>query len=372
MIKHQKIIVLAAILAIALFLRVWQLPERMVFSGETNNMLYYVESYLRGEKPILMGLEAAQYVHHLFHLPWYLWLMIPLFVFGHGNPLVFAWFHAIIGAANTFLLYRIGSRWSGRVGILAAFIYAVWMRTIAIDRFVSPVSLVPFGVITSIWLFLWVRSRPSVWSFLAVGFWIGAAVSFHYALLAMVLMMLVWIGLMHRRYFISTFIGVIVAFSPIIIFDLGHQFFNLTGFWYVGKSLFDETRPYSSSHFGYQLLPIAILVVAWILSKTARSISVIAIFAFSVVQLQQFTRYEVHPNYRDRLNIVEKVLSYWDDGISVYFKDESSFDYGYLLRYETKQRGLDPKGIEIYEPWQPENAATVVFSNSHVSKRSLR
>lgn len=367
-----KDLILFIILVPAFFLRVWKLPERMVFSGETNNMLYYVESYLRGEKPILMGLEAAQYVHHLFHLPWYLWLMIPLFIFGNGNPLVFAWFHAVIGVVNTFLLYRIGSKWSHRTGILATFIYAAWMRTITIDRFVSPVSLVPFGVIVSLWLFLWARSKPSIRRFFLVGFSVGAAVSFHYALLVPVVGLLIVLWWKYRQYSFAAMLGVIAAFLPMIIFDLRHQFFNLTGLWYVGRSLFDETRPYGLSHFIYQLLPIVILVVSWVLSKTAGPISIFIIIAFAVVQSLQFIRYEIHPNYRDRLNVASEILSHWNDGVSVYFQNESSFDYGYLLRYEAKQRGLDSESIEIYEPWQPENSATVVVTNVQVSKSSPR
>lgn len=363
---------LGGILALALFLRIWQLEERMVFSGETNNMLYYVESYLIGEKPILMGLEAAQYVHHLFHLPWYLWLMIPLFVFGHGNPLVFAWFHSVIGVVNTFLLYRIGSRWSHRTGILAAFIYAVWMRTIAIDRFVSPVSLVPFGVIMSVWIILWARSRPSVLRFFAVGFWTGAAVSFHYALLIAIVLMLVWIGRKHRRYLITAVIGVTVAFFPMIIFDLRHQFFNITGLWYVGRSLFGETRPYGSSHFIYQLLPLAIMGVTLLLVRLPRIFATSALILFLIVQGRAFLRYRVSPNFAERKAVVTKILSFWDDGMQVHFKDKSSFDYEYLLKFEATRRGLDRKKIEIYEPWQPENSATVVVTNGQVSKRSPR
>ena len=73
-----------SVMALALFFRLWRVGELMVFSGETNNLFYYLTSYLAGEKPGLLGLEAAQYVHHLFHLPWYLWTMIPVYFAGGG------------------------------------------------------------------------------------------------------------------------------------------------------------------------------------------------------------------------------------------------------------------------------------------------
>ena len=96
--KYWQRWILTGIIAPAVFFRLYRLEDLMVFSGETNNLLYYIESYLAGEKPWLLGLEAAQYVHHLFHLPWYLWMMIPVYFAGGGNPLVFSVFQAAIGA----------------------------------------------------------------------------------------------------------------------------------------------------------------------------------------------------------------------------------------------------------------------------------
>src|SRR3989338_694215 len=170
-------------LVLAIFFRLWRVSELMVFSGETNNLFYYLTSYLTGEKPWLLGLEAAQYVHHLFHLPWYLWAMVLPFVLGGGNPLVFAIVHAIIGATAAYFLYKALTLLGlSRIGLLAAFGYAVFLPMANIERFISPVSLVPFGTIMTLFFLVYAyRRQRAVW-FSLLGFWAGAAVSFNYAL----------------------------------------------------------------------------------------------------------------------------------------------------------------------------------------------
>ena len=205
-----------------------------------------------------------------------------------------------------------------------------------------------------------------------IGFWVGVAVSFHYVLLSLVAVFLFVSWWRYQRYALGAALGVLVAFLPLIIFDLRHQFFNLTGLWYVGRSLFDETRPYGSSHFIYQLLPFVILTGAWLFSRLPRMITASALVLFLVVQGRAFREYRVSPNFAERNAIVTDILNYWDDGVQIFFSDESSFDYGYLLRFEAKQQRLDPKKVEIYEPWQPENSAMVVVKSGHVSKRPAR
>ena len=361
--KYWQRWILTGIIAPAVFFRLYRLEDLMVFSGETNNLLYYIESYLAGEKPWLLGLEAAQYVHHLFHLPWYLWMMIPVYFAGGGNPLVFAVFQAAIGAFGSYLMWRIGLMLGSRkIGLLAAFGYASSFHLSTVERFVSPVSMVPFGVIGVIYLGL--RAKQKRLNYLWLGLWTGISVSFHYAFLLGAVFVLTLVFWRQRKFFWPSLGGVILAFFPLLIFDLRHGFFNLTGLWYVGKSLFDNTRPYGSPHFIYQLYPLVAIVVAWLVSCLPRKIMYVLAVVFFVTQLVMLKNYEVHPNFADRRKTVNQILNNWDNKASVYFKNESSFDYAYLLRWEAKRRGLDSRNIEIYEPWQPENNAEVVVEGN--------
>lgn len=361
--RYWERLTVAVIIAAAVFFRLYRLEELMVFSGETNNLLYYIEAYLAGEKPRLLGLEAAQYVHHLFHLPWYLWMMIPVYFGGGGNPVAFAIFQAVIGALGSYLMWKIGLMLgSKKVGLLAAFGQAVSLHFSMVERFVSPVSMVPFGVIGIIYLGLTASQKQKRFGYFLLGLWAGIAVSFHYALLLGVLFVLGWVFWRRKRFFWPSFGGAVLAFSPLLLFDLRHGFFNLTGLWYVGKSLFDNTRPYGSSHFIYQLYPLLVLGGAWLVSYFPKKIMCVAAFVFLVVQLVALRTYEIHPSFSDRRKVVNQILDNWDNNASVYFKNESSFDYAYLLRLTAKRRGLDPKNIVIYEPWQPENNASLIYS----------
>ena len=356
-----------AIMILAVFFRLWKVGELMVFSGETNNLFYYLTSYLAGEKPWLLGLEAAQYVHHLFHLPWYLWMMIPIYLAGGGDPLVFAVIHAVIGAAAAYFLYRTLAllRFS-RIGFLAAFGYAVFLPIANTERFISPVSLVPFGTILTFYLLVLSHHRQKAVWFLILGFWTGVAVSFHYAMLLLMAVVLGWVWWKNRKFFLAAIAGTVVAFSPLIIFDLRNKFFNLTGLWFVAKSLTGETRPYGSSHFLYQVYPVIVIFIAALWSRLPKKLLAVVCGVFLLIQLRALAVYEVHPNLKDRYQVINELLSYWDQGLTVYFRGQSSFDYAYLLRWEARKRNLNPKKIVIFEPWQPENNADLIVENDTV------
>lgn len=353
------------ILTLSLLVRVWNIKERFALSGESYNLLYNLEEFVSGRHSPLVGLEAAQYVHHLFHLPWYLYAMTPIFLVGRGNPIAFAMFHAASEVIEVYLLYRIGKRIGGeRAGLMAALIWALWEKAIFYHKFISPVGLVSLGVIVAIYLGFTAWRYPHGVRFFVLGLWTGMSVSFHYQLLMLVgtAMSVVWWK--QRKYIWQTAAGVIVAFSPLIIFDVLHPLFNLTGLWYVARSLFDESRPYSSIHFLYQLYPIGALLAAIGLSKVPARVALILLGLFVVIQLPRALFYRVHPNYTHQEQLAKEMLGYWDNGLSVYFVNQSSFDYAYLLRWEAKQRGLNPKNIVIYEPWQPENNAPLVVEGN--------
>lgn len=356
-----------AVMILAIFFRLWRVGELMVFSGETNNLFYYLTAYLAGEKPWLLGLEAAQYVHHLFHLPWYLWMMVPIYLAGGGDPLVFAVLHAVIGAAAAYFLYRtLMLLGSPGIGLLSAFGYAVFLPIANTERFISPVSLVPFGVITTFYLMVLSRHRQKAVWFLLLGFWAGVAVSFHYALLLMIAVVLGWVWWKNRKFFVASILGVVLAFSPMIVFDIRNNFFNLTGLWLVAKSLVGETRPYGSSHFLYQIYPVIIIFLALLVSRLPKKALLMVCGVFLLIQLRALAAYEIHPSLKDRYLVVDELLSNWDQGLIINFHGQSSFDYAYLLRWEAKRRGFDPKSIVIYEPWQPENNAGLIVENNTV------
>ena len=357
---------------LAIFFRLWRASELMVFSGETNNLFYYLTSYLAGEKPWLLGLEAAQYVHHLFHLPWYLWAMILPFVLGGGNPLVFAVLHAIVGAVSAYFLYKtLALLGSPRSGLLAAFGYAVFLPIANIERFISPVSLVPFGTIMTFYFLVLSHHRQKVGWFSLLGFWTGVAVSFHYAMLLMMAVVLGWVWWKNRKFFLAAIAGVMLAFSPMIVFDLRNNFFNLTGLWFVAKSLVGETRPYGSSHFLYQIYPVIIIFIAALASRLPKNYLIIICGVFLLIQLRALAVYEVHPNLKDRYLVINELLSQWDNGLTVNFSGQSSFDYAYLLSFEVRRKNLDPKKIVIFEPWQPENNAGLIVENDTVRFQHL-
>ena len=292
-------------------------------------------------------------------------MMVPVYLAGGGDPLIFAVLHAVIGAASAYFLYRtLSLLGSPGIGLLSAFGYALFLPVVNIERFISPVSLVPFGTIMAFYFLVLAHQRQKPVQFLLLGFWSGVAASFHYAMLLMIVVVLVWVWWKNRKFFVAVVAGVVLAFSPMIIFDLRNNFFNLTGLWFVAKSLVGETRPYGSSHFLYQIYPIIVIFIAALASRLPKKLLAVVCGAFLLIQLRALALYEVHPSLKDRYLVVDELLFQWDQGLTVYFRDQSSFDYAYLLRLEARKRNLDSQKIVIFEPWQPENNADLIVENN--------
>ena len=104
-----------------------------------------------------------------------------------------------------------------------------------------------------------------------------------------------------------------------IIFDLRNNFFNLTGLWFVAKSLAGETRPYGSSHFLYQTYPITVIFIAALASRLPKKLLAVVCGAFLLIQLRALALYEVHPSLKDRHLVVDELLFLMGSGIDGLF-----------------------------------------------------
>lgn len=365
----MKKTLLILILIFSSFYRFWQIEERFIFSGETNNVLYAVEKLVNGKQSPLLGLVAAEYVQHLFHTPWYLYLMTPVYFLGRGSPLTFAILHSFLGIVGTYLLFESGRLlFSTKVGLIAAWINTFWLTTIIVDREVWAVGLVPFGSIVALYFMGGLKKNPIRFNFLILGVWFSIWLSFHYQVILSILAVLIWVWWKQRKYFKWVLCPLIASLLPLIVFDLRHQFFNLHGLWLVARSLAENTRPYSSSYFLYQFQRPIILLISVVMSRLNWKLVSLGMLLFGAIETKDFLVYKADPSYEKRKNLINNILNRWEGGkLEVYFKDISSYEYRYLLKLKSEKRGLNPNAIVIYEPWQPVNGARLRIESDELT-----
>lgn len=354
------------IILLAGFLRFWRLEERVIFSGEANNVLYTAEKLINGKQSLLLGFEATGYVHHLFTTPWNLYLVSLLLIISRGNPLGLVFFQAAMGVLGTYLIFRVGEILvSEKTGLIAAFLNAVWMTAIKTDLFFSAIGLAPFASIVIMYFFAKaIRSQNKIW-FGILGGWLGFSVSMHYQFLITSFIVILWIFTKYRKFFLALLIPFLLSFLPLIIFDLRHQWFNLIGFRLAIKTILAGGSPYSSSHYFYQFHRPILFLGAVMLSKMRLKYIAGFMAFFAILQLNKYFKYTVAPSFIDRKELAEKILSLSGNRYEIYFNTRPSFDYQYLIKYLARQKGIDPQKFVFYEPWQPLNSANITVVNDN-------
>ena len=87
--KKFSTILLAIILVIAVFLRVYGIGTNYYFSGELGKELLYMWKYVNANTLPLTGMATSH--EWLSYGPFYYWLMIPVYKIFSGNPFILFW-----------------------------------------------------------------------------------------------------------------------------------------------------------------------------------------------------------------------------------------------------------------------------------------
>lgn len=355
MARNQFIIVF--IIVVAAIFRFWNLEERTLFSGEATMELNAIEKLISGETSRLVGLYAATYVPGELHTtPWFLYVTAPIFLMVQGNPVAFMVLHPLLGVMSIYFLYRaVTFLVSSKAGLITATIYATWMTIVNLDRSVWSLGLIPTAV--NLVMFTaakaWTTQRKTWW--IALGVVLAFSISLHLQMLATTGLVLALVFYKARRFFFWTLTPVILSFLPLLLYDFTHQFQTVTAFPKTIFSLFDGTRPYSTSYFIYQFFPFLIVGASVVLSRIHRNVAVFIIGGFLMFQLQAFMTYATHPNFVERLTLTHDLLEYWtpDERLTVFINDRSYFEYGYLLLYYGRDRGVRSENVTKLEHPKP-------------------
>lgn len=353
--KYTLIIIL--IIAVAVIFRFWDLEKRTLFSGEATMELNAIDELIRGETSPLVGLYAATYVPGELHTtPWFLYLMTPIFLLFQGNPMAFIVLQPLLGVISIYFLYQaVTILVSRKAGLIAASIYATWMTMVNLDRSVWSLGLIPTTVNLIVYAAAKARHTQNPRWFFFLGILLGFSVSLHLQMLAIMVLTLAWVFVTARRFFLWTLVPVTVSFLPLVLFDITHHFQTAAAFPKTVVSLFDGTRPYSSSYFIYQFLPFLIVGASVVLSRIHRNVAILIFGGFFMFQLKAFMTYAAHPNFVERRALIHDLLEFWtpEDGLTVFINDRSYFEYGYLLLYYGRDRGVRSDNVTKLEHPKP-------------------
>lgn len=234
-IKEQRwtFFVLLLILALAAYLRFYNLPGYMTFLGdEGRDALMIKRILITGDIPLL-GPPTS--IGNMYLGPLYYYMMsVPMSIF-YLNPVAAAGMVALIGTLTVALVYYLGKSWFGRLsGLLSAFLYAISPVNIIYSRSSWNPNPAPFFTLLFIFSFYQIYKRGNFLWLILTGVSLAFAVQMHYLALILVPIAVILyfrqiISGKRKNVLSGTVLGVLVSLilmSPLVIFDLKHNLMN--------------------------------------------------------------------------------------------------------------------------------------------------
>lgn len=243
-IKENKaeFIIFLTILLVAAFLRFYKLDQYMTFLGDEGRDALMIKRILTTFDIPLIGPPTS--IGNMYLGPLYYYMMsLPMAIFWL-SPLAAAGMVALIGTTTVGLIYYLSRKWFGPVSaIIAALLYAISPVTIIYSRSSWNPNPTPFfALLTILGLYQLNQTKNFLWLGL-----IGASFAFALQMHYLALILLPIIGVLYfyelvklikekksiKHPVLGTILGILVfltLMSPLVIFDLKHNFINYRAF----------------------------------------------------------------------------------------------------------------------------------------------
>lgn len=214
------------ILILALFLRAYRLDELTTFGGDQGQDFLVVRDMILYHKWTLLGIKTS--IAPFFQGPIYLYILFPFFLLFNLDPIAGAVSAVLISMIALIVLYvAVNQFFSKNVAILSSLLYTFSPELIIYGNTPLYQNFLPLFIFLCIYFFIINEGKKL--SIFLTGIFAGLCIGLHLLSITLGISLFVYLILYSKNRFQSTFIyaiGVVLALSPMIIFELRHQFLN--------------------------------------------------------------------------------------------------------------------------------------------------
>ncbi|OGD63418.1 hypothetical protein A2160_03045 [Candidatus Beckwithbacteria bacterium RBG_13_42_9] len=226
------------ILFLGAFLRFYNLRDGMPYLGDEGRDVIIARGIITGEHFPLVGPPTS--IGNLYLGPIYFYLMAPFLGLFNFEPLGPAIFVALTSIATIGLLYFLVKEMfkSQLAAVFTALFYAISPLAVEFSRWPWNPNVMPFFA-TLFFYSLWqtLEKKREHW-ILLTGVSIALMLQSHYMGLASI--PILFVALLIKRpvikektFWLSAIILFLALMSPLLVFDLRHNFLNTRGFWQI-------------------------------------------------------------------------------------------------------------------------------------------
>ncbi len=251
--RYKELILLIVILAVAGFLRLYNIAGYLTFLGDEGRDALVAYNILHGHLTLLGPRASAG---NFFTGPIYYYMIVPFFAIFNNSPVGPAVMVALLSIATVGLIYFISRKFFGiRGALVASILYALSPLVITYSRSSWNPNPMPFFTLLLLyWLYLGVKKTSWKW-IVSSGFLYGITLQLHYieVFTGIVIFFFVLLGnwymvraakklknyieifknslVIDIRQYLQLLTGFVIGFSPFIAFELRHQFENTKAIW---------------------------------------------------------------------------------------------------------------------------------------------
>jgi 4-amino-4-deoxy-L-arabinose transferase-like glycosyltransferase len=237
--KHKLTgVLLLLIILIAAYLRFDGIFKGLfAFTYDVGRDMLAVSSILTTHKISLIGFTTG--LPGVFYGPWWYLMLLPLFVISGGNPQGVALCMAIIGILTVFLAYLFGKKLGGTfLGLTFASLVSVSPFLISLSVQIWNPNVAPLFIFFVLFVLykVYAQEKIKLWYFFALGFLLALIIDLEIVFGLMFFMGIVLSVLLMAykkislKAILAFALGVLVIFSPRIIFEFRHQFLMTKAF----------------------------------------------------------------------------------------------------------------------------------------------
>lgn len=228
---------------LTVFLRIWQIEEKFNFNAEYNYKLWPIKEIIYDKKIRLIGIEAVSYLHHLHYPPLALYIFAPILYLSNANPLSIEIALIFLSGVTVVLIFYLGYKLFGtNVGLFAGLIYGISFFVQRADRFIWVVGPLIFYTVVYLIVIdkIFKQKKINFISFFLLGALVGLALNFHFQaavfFFVSIVLFFTYYSFNKALKLLTAFVlGALLLVSPILVFELRHNFYNLQGIIYLTK-----------------------------------------------------------------------------------------------------------------------------------------
>lgn len=270
--KKKELVIILFLVLTGIFFRFYNLEKRALFFADEERDAYEVQKILRGDLT-LIGPSTS--VGNIYLGPGWYYFLTPWYLVFRGDPIAGKVAVGVMGVVTTLLFYILGKEiFNRKIGFWAAFIYGSCLYLVEQTNRAWNPSMMPLVSLLFFYGLFKIKNKEKKYWWLVV-LCLGLGIQFHLTAVFLFLVLLIFVFKYKVKFSFDFFIyGLFFLFliSPLIVFDLRHNFWNTKALFLFLENLikggdFGEQKIVVNSYYFLVFYPIIIFWGGYFISK---------------------------------------------------------------------------------------------------------